>query len=69
MFYGLDEKNPNRYHVYLALIRLATQGDLLYLVHPNLDDVSRFEKYDVISLPCLYTLVDFLDYNVSGVSL
>jgi translation initiation factor 3 subunit M len=48
LFYGLDEKSPNRYYVYISLIRLAAQGDLLYLVHPNLDDVKAWlAQWDV----------------------
>ncbi|VDI47041.1 translation initiation factor 3 subunit M [Mytilus galloprovincialis] len=50
LFSGLDEKSSSRADVYLCLVKLAHQTDLLYLVNTNLTNVKKWAKqWDVSS--------------------
>jgi translation initiation factor 3 subunit M len=42
LFHGLDDRSPHRYTVYLALVKMAGQADLISLVNPNLDEIKRW---------------------------
>jgi len=42
LFSGLDETSPLRYIVYMALIRLAAQTNLIHVVNPKLDELRRW---------------------------
>jgi len=42
LFNGLDEASPLRYVVYTAVIKLASQSDMLHLVNPKLEDIRNW---------------------------
>ena len=42
MFNGLEEASPLRYIVYTAVIKLATQSDVLQLVNPKLEEIRNW---------------------------
>ena len=47
---GIDERSTHRFIVYISLLKLAGQVDLMSLVNPELDDVSKkivFIIYDL----------------------
>ncbi len=41
LFHGIDERSTHRYIVFCSLLKLAGRVDLMNLVNPELDDVSR----------------------------
>jgi len=48
LFNGLDESSPLRYVVYTAVIKLASQADLLQLVNPKLEEIKNWlTQWDV----------------------
>jgi len=42
LFNGLDEASPLRYVVYIAVIKLASQAEMLHLVSPKLEDIRNW---------------------------
>ena len=46
LFSGLDEKSTSRADVYLALLKLGHQSDLLHLVITDLKNVSKRDSFN-----------------------
>jgi len=67
LFYGLDERSPNRYYVYCTLLRMASQADLLQLVEPKIDDVNAWIRQWSLTVEQHQTLLRILHqaYTVS----
>ncbi|KAK2181283.1 hypothetical protein NP493_402g01000 [Ridgeia piscesae] len=42
LFHGLDEQSAHRYLVYMAMVKLAGQADLLHLINPSLSEIKSW---------------------------
>ncbi|ESO99406.1 hypothetical protein LOTGIDRAFT_158494 [Lottia gigantea] len=50
LFHGVEAASPLRYVVYLSLVRLAGQADMLHMVPTNLDEIKVWiAKWDISS--------------------
>jgi translation initiation factor 3 subunit M len=57
LFHGLEESSPLRYVVYMSLVKLAGQADMLHLVNPKLDEIRTWTTQWDVGTAKLQTLL------------
>ena len=48
MFHATEERSPFKYNIYISMVRLAGQADLLHYINPQFDEVKKLQQDPVL---------------------